>query len=131
MVVGGVLLRGGAVGIVAGPQIARGLGMGEFAHWLAWPIVFLLLVGLLWTICYVLPAQDQSRVRRELLMGALAGTALWLAGTVLFRLYVSNLANFSRTGFVGGIIVLLLWLYNHRAVDSVRRRGGRLPVRRG
>lgn len=112
MVVGGVLLWGGAVGIVAGPQIARGLGLGEFAHWLAWPIVFLLLVGLLWTIYYVLPAQDQSRIRRELLMGALAGTALWLVGTVLFRLYVSNLANFSRTyGFVGGIIVLLLWLY--------------------
>jgi membrane protein len=45
-------------------------------------------------------------------LGALAGTALWLVGTVLFRVYVSNLANFSRTyGFVGGIIVLLLWLY--------------------
>jgi membrane protein len=112
MVVGGVMLWGGAIGIVAGPQLARALGLGEYAHWLAWPIVFVLLVGLLWTIYYVLPAQDQGRFRRELLLGALAGTALWLVGTLLFRLYVSNLANFSRTyGFVGGIIVLLLWLY--------------------
>jgi membrane protein len=29
-----------------------------------------------------------------------------------FRLYVSNFASYSKTyGFVGGIIVMLLWLY--------------------
>ena len=35
-----------------------------------------------------------------------------MLGTLGFRLYVANFASYSKTyGFVGGIIVLLLWLY--------------------
>lgn len=112
MVVGGALLWGGAILIIAGPQLARGLGLGSYAHWLAWPIVFALLVTLLWVIYYVMPAHDQRDIRRELLIGAVTGTVVWMLATALFRLYVSNFANFGRTyGFIGGIIVLLLWLY--------------------
>ncbi|MBR9989017.1 MAG: YihY/virulence factor BrkB family protein [Gemmatimonadetes bacterium] len=112
MIVGGILLWGGAILIIAGPQLAGALGLGPYASWVAWPIVFALLVALLWTIYYVMPAHDQRNIRKELLIGAVAGTAVWLLGTVLFRVYVSNIANFGRTyGFIGGIIVLLLWLY--------------------
>jgi membrane protein len=112
MLVGGALLWGGAILIIAGPQLARALGLAPYAQWLAWPIVFGLLVALLWTVYYIMPAHDQRNIRRELLIGAVAGTSVWLLGTALFRLYVSNIANFGRTyGFVGGIIVLLLWLY--------------------
>jgi membrane protein len=112
MIVGGALLWGGAILIIAGPQLARGLGFGPWAHWLAWPIVFALLVTLLWVIYYVMPAHDQRNIRHELLIGAVTGTAVWMLATALFRLYVSNFANFGRAyGFIGGIIVLLLWLY--------------------
>jgi membrane protein len=112
MIVGGILLWGGAILIIAGPQLARALGLGPYAAWVAWPIVFGLLVLLLWTIYYVMPAHDQRDIKKELLIGAVAGTFVWLLGTVLFRVYVSNIANFGRTyGFIGGIIVLLLWLY--------------------
>jgi membrane protein len=112
MIVGGALLWGGAVLLIAGPQIARWLGLGPWTHLLAYPMVFVLLVALLWTIYYVMPAHDQRHIRRELLIGAVAGTLIWMLATVLFRLYVSNIANFGRTyGFIGGIIVLLLWLY--------------------
>lgn len=112
MIVGGALLWGGAIAIVAGPQLAGALGLGSYVQWLVWPTVLVLLVALLWTVYYVMPAHDQSNIRRELLVGAVAGTIVWMLATLLFRIYVSNIANFGRTyGFIGGIIVLLLWLY--------------------
>jgi membrane protein len=112
MVIGGSLLFGSAAALLAGPQLAAVLGLGPLAQWLAWPIVFTTLVVLLFFIYYILPAHDQSSMRRELLIGAITGTALWLAATALFRLYVSNFGNFGMTyGLIGGIVVLLLWLY--------------------
>src|SRR5690606_2879630 len=109
---GGVLLWGGAILLMAGPQIAAALGLGPYAHFVAYPVVFLLLVALLWITYYVMPAHSQREIKRELLIGAVAGTVIWVLATLLFRLYVSNIANFGRTyGFIGGIIVLLLWLY--------------------
>jgi membrane protein len=112
MLVGGALLWGGAILIVAGPELARAAGLGPYAHLLAWPIVFVLLVALLWMTYYIMPAHDQRAIRGELLVGAIAGTLIWMLATLLFRVYVSNIASFGRTyGFIGGIIVLLLWLY--------------------
>lgn len=112
MAIGGVLLMAGAIALVAGPQIAGALGLHEVVHWLAWPLVFVLLVGLLWLTYYILPAHDQSGMRRELLIGAVVGTTVWLAATALFRVYVGNFANYGRMyGLLGGIVVLLLWLY--------------------
>lgn len=112
MIVGGAMLWGGAILLVAGPQIAGALGLGPYAHFVAFPIVFVLLVALLWTTYYIMPAHNQREIKRELLIGAVAGTVIWMLATLLFRLYVSNFANFGRTyGFIGGIIVLLLWLY--------------------
>jgi membrane protein len=49
---------------------------------------------------------------RPTLIGALVGTGLWLLATLGFRVYVSQLGRYDQTyGFVGGIIILLLWLY--------------------
>jgi membrane protein len=74
--------------------------------------VFVMLVILLFAIYYIMPAHNQKRLRRELFIGAVTGTVLWLLATIVFRLYVQNVANYGRTyGFIGGIIVLLLWLY--------------------
>jgi membrane protein len=112
MLVGGVLLFGSAAALLFGPQIAAALGVGPVFAWLAWPIVFVALVALFWVTYYILPAHDQNSMRRELLVGAVIGTALWFLATVLFRVYVTAIADFSRMyGFIGGIIVLLLWLY--------------------
>jgi membrane protein len=112
MFVGGALLIAAAVALVAGPQIAGALGLSPLAHWLAWPIAVLTLVALLFLVYYILPALDQAGMRRELLIGAVVGTAVWILATIGFRLYVSHIAAFERTyGVIGGIIVLLLWLY--------------------
>lgn len=112
MAIGGSLLFASAAALLAGPQIAAALGLAPVAQYLAWPAVFATLVALLWFIYYILPAHDQSRMRRELFIGAIAGTAVWLLGTALFRVYVSNFGNFGMTyGVLGGIIILMLWLY--------------------
>jgi membrane protein len=112
MVVGAALLIGSAMLLLAGPAVAAALGIPGVFTWLAWPIVFILLVGLFWLTYYVLPAHDQASMRRELLIGAVSGTILWLLATLAFRFYVYSIADFGRMyGFIGGIIVLLLWLY--------------------
>ena len=47
-----------------------------------------------------------------MLPGALFASIVWIVGTAAFGLYVSNFANYSKTyGSIGGIIVLMLWLY--------------------
>lgn len=48
----------------------------------------------------------------EVLPGAIFSTLGWVAISWAFSFYVNNFANYSRTyGSLGGIIVLLLWLY--------------------
>ncbi len=48
----------------------------------------------------------------EVLPGAIFSTLGWVATSWAFSYYVNNFANYSRTyGSLGGIIVLLLWLY--------------------
>ena len=45
-------------------------------------------------------------------LGALVATALWLASSLMFKLYVARFTDYEGTyGAVGGIILLLLWLY--------------------
>ncbi len=98
--------------LLAGPEIGRVLGLEQFESLVRWPVTFVLAVGLMWLIYYWLPNHDQRRAKRRILVGAVVGTTLWGVATVLFRLYVANFGRFSLVyGFVGGIVVLLLWLY--------------------
>jgi membrane protein len=112
MFLGGSMLFASAAALIAGPQLAAAVGLAPVVQWIAWPLVFVMLVGLFWLIYYILPAHDQASMRRELLIGAVIGTALWLLATVAFRLYVANFANFGMMyGLLGSIIVLMLFLY--------------------
>jgi membrane protein len=112
MAIGGAVLIASALALVAGPHIGGALGITPVLQLLAWPLVFVMLAGLLWLIYYILPAHDQSSMRRELLIGAVVGTVVWLLATATFRFYVSSIADYQRMyGVIGGVIVMLLWLY--------------------
>lgn len=107
-----VLLTSGATLVVAGPELGEVLGIAWVGTVLGWLGAYLLLVLLLWLLYYFLPNRDQARARWRCLIGAAVGSAVWLAVTGLFRLYVASFGRYSETyGAVGAVIVLLLWLY--------------------
>jgi membrane protein len=107
-----IVLNIGATAILAGPELIGALGFDVVVGYLTWGMAFLLVTGLFWLTYYLLPNADQRGGAREVLIGAVIGTLLWAGASVLFRLYVSNFGNYSATyGFLGGVIILLLWLY--------------------
>jgi membrane protein len=110
------LFLAGSVVLIAGPQIADTIRLGGAANvaWaiLQWPIAFLLVVLAFFLVYYVLPNRSQSAARTTLFKSALIGAALWIVATLGFRIYIANFGSFSETyGFVGAILVLLLWMY--------------------
>lgn len=112
VIVGAVLLVGNAVALLAGPELLSLLGLGDFWGVLRWPVAMVLLVAMTWLVYLVLPDRRQRGSAGPTLIGAVVGTGLWILATWGFRVYVADFGSYDQTyGFVGGIIVLLLWLY--------------------
>ena len=89
-----------------------GLGDSAVLTWsvLQYPVALLLLIGAAWMVYYFLPNIRQDR--RQVLVGAIVATVLWVIVTLLFRAYVVNFGSYSKTyGTIGGVIALLTWMY--------------------
>ncbi|WP_144527895.1 YihY/virulence factor BrkB family protein [Peribacillus simplex] len=57
-------------------------------------------------------APNKSFPIKHVIPGAVTSTVLWLGISLGFSFYVSNFANYSSTyGSLGGVIILMLWLY--------------------
>jgi membrane protein len=104
--------------VIAGPELAESIaaraGLGAAFAWtwkiLQWPIVFALVATAFGLIYYFAPDVDQDFV--YLTPGSVLATILWLVGSLAFRFYVVNFGSYNETyGTIGGIMVLLLWLY--------------------
>jgi membrane protein len=111
-----LLFIAGSAALLAGPSIAGWIGIGTVGAtvWtiLQWPLALLLVVGAFWIVYFFLPARDQWAEKSRILKGALAGALLWLVATMGFRFYIENFGQYTETyGFLGTIIVLLIWLY--------------------
>jgi membrane protein len=116
MIAVAVLFLAGTTALVAGPAISDALGLGQVgrAVWAVgqWPLAFLLIASAFWIIYYVLPNKDQSDCKKTLFKASEVAAGLWLLATFAFRLYVANFSSYSATyGFIGAVIVLLLWMY--------------------
>jgi membrane protein len=75
-----------------------------------WPVLTALIALGLLTLYRVAPYR--ARPRCWVLSGALLASGLWLAISSIFSLYVSEFGSYHKTyGALGGVIVLLLWLY--------------------
>ena len=98
--------------IVAGPAIFEKLGLGIVMMLLRWPIVLAMIVGVFFLLYFILPDRDQGGLKRPLLYGAAAGAVMWVLATAGFRIYVASMGNYGAAyGSLGGVIVMLLWLY--------------------
>jgi membrane protein len=75
--------------------------------------------GLLWAFAVLTlaviyrfaPAREHARWR-WVTWGSIVAATLWLAGSVLFALYVRTIGSYARMyGALGGVAVLLMWFY--------------------
>ncbi|HUE95936.1 MAG TPA: YihY/virulence factor BrkB family protein [Longimicrobiaceae bacterium] len=112
LVCASVLASGGATAVLAGAEILAALGLADAWNLARWPLAYLFLTALAWVAYYYLPDREQDLSVRYVTIGALVGTGLWLLATTGFRVYVANWGSYGSTyGLVGGILVLLIWLY--------------------
>ncbi|GAA4876967.1 YihY/virulence factor BrkB family protein [Paenibacillus vulneris] len=68
----------------------------------------------IWTLCCLIYSfLPNVRLRfREVIPGALLATFGWIIASLLFSFYVNHFNSYTKTyGSIGGIIVLLIWLY--------------------
>lgn len=104
--------------VLSGPDVVawaiRTLGVqpeqGWFWRMARWPMMILLAVLAIDFVYHFAP--NLKREWAWLTPGAVLATALWIAGSFGFTLYVVNFPSFNATqGATGGVIVVLLWLY--------------------
>ena len=106
-----ILLNG--EGIVS--WLASHIGLGRITT-LIWtvvefPLAIGALVAVLWMVFYFLP-NCRHQDKRILILGATIATLLWIAATLLFRLYVQQFNALNPAyGAIGAIMVLLTWMY--------------------
>lgn len=116
LTIAGVLFFVVAITLVAVlPPVLRSLGLDSTGEilltWLRWP----LLIGCFLFALAVLYRYGPNRPRgrwRWITVGSVVAMILWVGGSLLLSLYVSQFANINKTyGSLGAIILLLLWLY--------------------
>ena len=77
---------------------------------LRWPVIILAVTGGLLVLFTAAPKLPVSAWRA--LPGAVLGGAAWVVATSLFGWYINNFASYNRVyGSIGGMIVLMFWLY--------------------
>ena len=117
-IVGGLVFLGGTiilmVGPVVGDEIAQTVGLGDtwgtFVNLARIPIVLLLLAVAVALVYWSAPNAEIPL--RWFSPGAAVFVILWLAATLAFGFYVANFANYNATyGSLGGVIILMTWLY--------------------
>ncbi|MCG2620839.1 YihY/virulence factor BrkB family protein [Arthrobacter sp. I2-34] len=104
--------------IVSGPLAetlgnAIGLGGPALAAWniAKWPVLLAFAVLMIAVLYYATPNVKQPKFR-WMSLGSLIALVLLGLATLGFFFYVSNFGHYNKTyGAIGGVIVLLLWLW--------------------
>jgi membrane protein len=116
-VVGGVITMVSTIVFLNGEGVANWIG--ETLHlgptlifvWkiVQFPLSLAGLVALAFMTFYLLPNVKQRK--GHVLFAAVVTTILWVIATLLFRLYVQHFPPNPTYGFIGGVIILLTWMY--------------------
>ncbi len=97
------------------PALLDNTGLGSVGRTvvnvLRWPLLAVLMAAALAILYRYAPDRDEPKLR-WVTWGAGIATLLWVIGSVLFTVYVSNFGKYNETyGSLGAVVVLLLWLY--------------------
>jgi membrane protein len=94
--------------------VAATLGFGE-AGIVVWNVLQVLLAVCLLIATGVALFKLLPNVQQRwshVIVASTVSTILWLAATLIFRLYVQHFGSYNKTyGTIGGVIVLLTWMY--------------------
>ncbi|WP_083941975.1 YihY/virulence factor BrkB family protein [Sanguibacter suarezii] len=104
--------------VLSGPvarEIGESVGLGSTAvtvwNIAKWPVVLLLVVAIIAVLYHGTPNVKQPKFR-WLSVGALVAIIVWVIASVGLGFYVSQFGSYDATyGALGGVIVLLLWLW--------------------
>lgn len=84
---------------------------GIRVSWFTWPVLLVVFNVALSSLYRYAPYRRSARWR-WVTPGSAVATILWVGASFGFSLYISEFASYNKTyGSVGGIIVLLMWLY--------------------
>jgi len=105
-----VLLSAAALALGVALSLPLAVLASRYAR-IRWPIlagIFILALAIVYRY-----APDRTEPKWQWISwGAAAATALWLAGSIGFTIYVSKVGSYDKTyGSLGAVIILLLWFY--------------------
>lgn len=103
---------------VSGPiatEVGSAVGLSDSAIWVwrvaKWPLMALAVVLLIALLYYTTPNVERPALR-WFSPGAAVAIVAWLIASVAFAAYLANFGSYNATyGTLGGVIVLLLWLW--------------------
>lgn len=104
--------------ILVGPDVARRVAQQLGLHGVVtpvwqlarWPAMIALVAVALDLVYHFAPNREQRW--SWFTPGALVATGLWIVSSFAFKLYVTHMGSYDVTyGAIGGVIVVLLWLY--------------------
>jgi membrane protein len=115
--VGGVVMVLSTIVFLNGEGVANWigglLGLTTAVIWVwkivQFPVALCGLVGLAFITLYLLPNVKQRK--SHVLVVSLIVTALWIVATLVFRIYVKDFPPNPAYGLIGGVIILLTWMY--------------------
>jgi membrane protein len=117
LAIGGVVMLVATVVLLGGEDIAAaigswvGAGSSAVTIWnvVQFPLAFAIVVSLAFLTYLILPNVKQKKSR--VLAAAIVTSALWIVATLLFRLYVQHFPPNPAYGLIGGIMILMTWMY--------------------
>lgn len=116
-VVGAIIMLLATLTMLAGEDIIDRvggfLGLGHTGRrvWtvMQFPLAFAFLVALGFIIYYFLPNVKQDW--KKVLVASTVMTILWVVATLVFRMYIQYFPPNPTYGIIGGVIILLTWMY--------------------